>query len=330
MFRQFVLLHLLILMSSSVSGAQFSRGDPKPVELVVRVFYEGEQHAAGARLNVQLMDGFGSLEGEKLTNEEGVVQFPTVSGIHRLRVTGPEIVEYNGKVEIETVEMRRVEIVRVRPKSAAGLAAPAAGGTIPAVRLNIPANAQKEFRKGTQALERKDWEEARRRFKTAVSLYPSYDVAYNSLGVAAMSSGDVEGARRAFETAIKLNDNYSGAYRNLARILFAEHKYAAAETLLMKSLEGEPLNTWALTYLAYAQLLTQKFDEAVVNARKVHTLPHEGFANAHFIAARALEATGRPEQALAEYHLYLKEDPSGPNAARARDAVKRITNLVTK
>jgi hypothetical protein len=82
-------------------------------------------------------------------------------------------------------------------------------------------------------------------------------------------------------------------------------------------LEGEPLNTWALTF--YAELLTHKFGKVIVNARKVHTLPPEGFANPHAIAAKALEATSQPEQALAEYQLDLKET----DAARARPTYLR-------
>ena len=331
LLRQCILLPLIVFAATSVAEAQFGRGGtPRQVELVVRVFYEGGQRPAGAWLTVQLMDGFGSIEAEKLTNQEGMAQFQTVTGIHRLRVTGPGIVEYNSRLEIEDVETRRMEIVRVRPKPDAAPMGPPGEGTIPVVRLKVPDKARKEFNKGMHALEHKDWAEAKKRFESAIALYPDYDLAYNGLGAAAMGLEDVEGGRRAFEKAINLNQNYSGAYRNLARILFAERKYAEAENALTKSLEGEPLNTWALTYLAYAQLLTHKFDQAIISARKVHTLPHEGFANAHFIAARALEATRRSEQALAEYQLYLKEDPNGPNAARAREAVTRIAGLAPK
>ncbi len=330
MLRQYFLLPVIVLAVTGLAGAQFSRQRPRPVELVVRVFYEGEQHPAGARLTVQLMDGFGSPEAEKITNEEGMVEFRTISGIHRLRVIGPEIVEYNGNVEIETAEARRLEIVRVRRKPDAASVSPPGAGTVPAIRLKVPTSARKEFEKGTHALENKHWEEAKTRLEKAVALYPDYDLAYNSLGVAAMGLGDVEGARRAFEKAINLNENFSAAYRNLARILLSEDKYAEAEALLGKSLQGEPLNTWALTNVAYAQLLIHKFDEAIINARKVHALPHEGFANAHVIAAKALEATRRPQQALAEYQLYLKEDPYGPNANRAREAVARITGPAPK
>ena len=328
--RQWFLLSLIILAATRVARAQFDRGGPRPVELVVQVFYEGAHRATGVWLTVQLMDGFGTLEEEKLTDQQGMVQFRTLSGIHRLRIIGPGIVEYNGKLEIENIEVRRVETVRVRQKPDAVPMAPPGDGTISAARLKVPTNARKELEKGTHALERQNWQEAKTHLERAIALYANYDLAHNSLGVAAMGLGDVEGARRAFEKAISLNQNYSSAYRNLARILLTERKFAEAEVLLAKSLEGEPLNTWALTNVANTQLLSQKLDQAIVNARKVHTLPHEGFAYAHVIAAKALESTRHPEHALAEYQLYLKEDPNGPNAARAREAVARISSLLPK
>jgi Tfp pilus assembly protein PilF len=325
-----LLAPVVVLAATSLAGAQLNRTPPRRVELVVQVFYQGEQHPAGAWLTVQLLDGFGTPEGEQATDQQGMVRFRTISGIHRLRIIGPGIVEYNGTIDIENVEARRFEIVRVGRKPDAVPVPRSREGTVPVIRLKVPATARKEFERGGQALERKDWGEAKKRFEGAIALYPDYDLAYNGLGVAAIGLGDVGTARRAFEKAISLNENYSGAHRNLARILFAERKYADAEVLLAKSLENEPLNAWALTFLAYAELLTHKFDKAIVNARKVHALPHEGFASAHAIAAKALEATGQPEQALAEYQLYLKEDPNGPNAAQAREAVARISSLPSR
>ncbi len=330
MLRRCLLAQVIVLAATSLAGAQFTRKPPRRIELVVQVFYQGEQHPAGSWLTVQLMDGFGTLEGEQATDQEGMVRFRTITGIHRLRVIGPGIVEYNGTIDIENVEVRRLEIVRVWRKPDAASVSPPGEGTVPAARLKVPANARKEFQKGAQAMERKDWQAAKKRFETAITLYPDYDLAYNGLGVAAMGTADVEAARRAFEKAIGLNQNFSEAYRNLARILLTERKFAEAETVLAKSLEGGPPNTWALTNLANAELLMQKFDQAIVNARKVHTLPHEAFAYTHVIAARALEATHQPELALAEYQLYLKEDPNGPNAARAREAVARISSLLSK
>lgn len=325
MFRRCLLAQAIVLASSSVLCAQANPPRSRPVDLIVQVFYEGEQLPSGIRLTVQLMDGFGTSLDEKNT-EEGRVQFRTVTGIHRLRIIGPEIEEYNEELQIDISEVRRLENVRVRRKAAAAL--PSAGGpSISVTRLKIPSNARKEFQKGAQALERKDWQEARKRFVTATSLYPDYDLAYNGIGVAAMNAGDAEGARRAFEKALLLSENFAEANRNLARILLAEQKNSEALPLLKRSLSTEPENAWALTHAAYVELMLHDFGNALLDARKAHTVPHDGFANVHIVAAMALEATGKPAEAVQEYRMYLQEDPTGRDAARAQKAIERLSGM---
>lgn len=326
MFRRLLPLLLVLLAASSSGGGQFGAQRCR-----VRIIVTTDQHEPIKDVNVELMDavGFSSAMSTKITDSDGQVDFDSWTGLHRVRVYGIEINEYGGEFDIEQTESHHLERIYVRRKSGAASVPSAGAGSVPAIRLRIPAGAQKEFHRGAQALEHKDWQEAKKRFEAAIARYPDYDLAYNGLGVAAMSAGDVEAARRAFERAIGLNQHFSEAYRNLARILLSERKYAEAEVHLAKSLETEPLNAWALTNMAYAQLQTHKFDEAIASARKVLAL-HKGFANAHLIAAKALEATHQPEQALAEYQLYLQEDPNGPNAARAREAIARISSLLSK
>ncbi len=84
------------------------------------------------------------------------------------------------------------------------------------------------------------------------------------------------------------------------------------------------MNSWALTNAAYAELELHRFKEAAEHALRVHGLPHDGLANAHVIAAYALEALGQQQEAAAQWRLYLKEDPKGPNAKRAQESVARL------
>jgi hypothetical protein len=57
----------------------------------------------------------------------------------------------------------------------------------------------------------------------------------------------------------------------------------------------------------------------------VHDLSHNGLANAHVIAGYALETLGQKQEAAEQWKLYLKEDPKGPNATHAQEAVARLT-----
>jgi len=327
------LMSVVALLSVTGFGQSIGLPSLHPVQSVhlrIRLFTSnGELPMTGARVIVQLMDGSGIVQQEKPTDDQGNVQFTTSTGAHRVRVFGRGIEEYNGQLDIENYESTRVEILHIKLKKLEGADANVimgedTGAMVNVTGLKVPEKAEQHFKKAAQHLEERNWEQAKREFATAIKIYPDYDLAYNGLGIVAYVGGDMAAARSAFEKAIELNQHFAGAYRNLGRIYLGEHNWSRADELLTKSLQNEPLNAWALTNAAYAELQEKHFDDAIAHARKVHGLPHEGFANAHYIAALALEARERQSEALAEYEFYLKEAPSGPNAVRSREAVERL------
>jgi hypothetical protein len=56
----------------------------------------------------------------------------------------------------------------------------------------------------------------------------------------------------------------------------------------------------------------------------VHSIPHQGLALIHFIAARAFESLNRPQDALMELQMFLTEEPKGVRADHVRDEIARI------
>jgi tetratricopeptide (TPR) repeat protein len=219
---------------------------------------------------------------------------------------------------------------RIRVHAAAANARPAGesppGKQVPAIRLHIPASARKTYDRAAEAMRQQLWEKSRTLFETAIREYPQYDMAYNGLGAVQMQMNDVEGARQSFSKALELNPDFAGANRNLARILLVERKNGEALPLLLRSLATEPDNVWALTNAANSEFLQGDFSNAVLYARKVHSLSHLGFASVHIVAARALEATQQRAEAVAEYRLYLEEAPKGPDAERALTAIARLSS----
>lgn len=317
--RRILSLVLLVLLCACASAQNV-------VSLQVMVFAEGEQHPLGDPVTVLLMDSWGSSEGQ-LPARDGIVEFVTVPGLHRLQVSGATIEQYDGEFVIgpnEPSHMERVVVGRRAVSSAKPIKS-----SIAAVRLHIPHKARKEYEEG-KVMEGKDWGEARKHYETAIAIYPNYDLAYNSLGAVAQRSGDKEGARQAFSRAVSINPDFAEAYRNLARIFLSEKNYIEAEQALKKSLNTEPLDPWALTFTAYAEMRSGKFDDAIAHARKVHELPHSGLADAHLIIAQSSEILHRPQQALAEYQLYLSESPGGSNVQFARESISRLSSAQAK
>jgi tetratricopeptide (TPR) repeat protein len=179
------------------------------------------------------------------------------------------------------------------------------------------------------AWEHRDFQKAADYFEKAIAIYPAYDTAYNNLGVMYFQTNQAEKARAAFEKSVALNEKNADADRNLARILINDGTFTRAQDLLKKSLLVEPLNPVTLTLLCVAQAQSGDADGALATARKTHQLPHEGYPLVHYIAGRALEQKGNPQQAYTEYETYLSESPNGAEAQQVRSALAHLTAAST-
>jgi TolA-binding protein len=313
-----------------LAGAAWGQVSRPSLPCKVRITITDEQQHGIRDLTVELQDsvGLASAGTSKMTDSAGRVEFGTFAGrTHRLRIVGSEIDPYEGSFDIGPNESVHIENIRVKMKPPVGGDNAAPGGPpVPRVRLKIPGPAQKEYERANKAAEKNDWKTAADAYRAAVQHYPDFDQAYNGLGIALSTQGDTAAAKQAFEKALAITPEYAMAARNLARLTLAEHDWKRSDDLLRKSLQIEPVNAWALTNAAYAELQLHEFASAIVNAQRVHTLPHAGYENAHFIAGVALEQLGKTADARAEYDLYLKEAPTGPNAARAQQAVARLSH----
>ncbi|MEO5935611.1 MAG: tetratricopeptide repeat protein, partial [Terriglobales bacterium] len=206
----------------------------------------GGDSASSLQIRVQLQDGFGDVVDERNPDRQGLVTFRVRNGsTYRLRVFGPEIEE----TWVERVEPNRGDrymSVTLQRKGVKPILASPSTATVPAIRLAIPSNAQKEFDKGAEALADGNLKKARQQFEKAIELYPQYDQAYNNLGVVYMQSEQPDEGRKAFEKALALNDSFSRAYINLAKIELGAKNFARANQLLQKALVGDPLNPQGL------------------------------------------------------------------------------------
>ena len=310
------------VISTSVLLCHAQLGKPRPVTLRCIVTIDGDADRARG-MTVELSDEMGSGSARAITNQDGEVVFQTLSGAYQIRVSGPGIRPYQGEVEMAPIESTHLERIRVRSDSSSG---PNPGAPIAAVRLHIPDPARKYFEKGSQALHKEHWDEGKTLFQNAIHEYADYDMAYNGLGIAEMQLKNTDAAKQAFSKAIELNSKYAEAQRNLARILLSEHNNSEALTLMKASLEGESSDVWALSNIAYLQLQAHNFEEALAFAQKVHTLPHQNMPYAHMVAAYAAEGLGKKDIAEKELHLYLEEDPKGPNVSRAQQELSRLSS----
>jgi tetratricopeptide (TPR) repeat protein len=319
--RRLLLLFVLALLVPSPGFAQQDRTGVASAEIRVRVSRE-DGRPPGDRCRVELLTSSGVPVRESSSDDSGNVLFPSVpDGSYRLRLTGSTILDIT--TEEFTVDHGRsvLETVTVRSKTDP-TEANSPESMVAVVDLNVPDAAKKEFDRGWAALQEKNWPEAKRYFQKAAELYPQYASAYNNLGVALMNLGQRSEGKQAFERAVSLNDHFANAHLNLGRVALAEGKYEEAATQLDRAVAANPLNPVGLLLLSSVELQLGKYDECIANARRVHSLPHEGYALAHFFAAQAFEAKHDPSEAMVEYKVFLKESPNSPSASKASAALK--------
>jgi tetratricopeptide (TPR) repeat protein len=226
------------------------------------------------------------------------------------------------------MDRSRVVYVRVKPNNEPVESTKSSGGHAPltsAAELRVPNDARKAFKKGLDAWQQNNFPKAAEYFEKATSIYPEYDTAYNNLGVMYAHQGELEKARAAFERSVQLNDKNADADRNLARLLLRDNQVPRAQELLQKSLVVEPLNPVSLTLLAVTEMAGGNFDAALDDARKAHSVPHDGYALSHYLAGQVLERKQQYQGATAEYQMYLRETPNGPEGAQVRSALERLS-----
>jgi tetratricopeptide (TPR) repeat protein len=279
------------------------------------------------QIHIQLQDPSGGTLQEVLPRSDGQVRLTVCTNLYyRIRVTGPDIEE----ATLDNLQPGRgdrlVSVVLHRKLTEGERKAKEA--TISAQRLHVPKKAQKALEKGDAALKDGKLEQARKHYEKAINIYPQFEEAGNDLGIVLMQQGKKAEGKAAFERAVATNSRYAPAQVNLAKIAFDEKRYDDAYLLAKQALSSEPLNTGALFVGAEAAFFKGDFAETVSLTRTLHSLPHQQYALAHFLAAKSLEAQQQPAAALAEYQTFLEEDPSDPNAARARQLMSllRVTS----
>lgn len=270
------------------------------------------------QIRVQLQDSMGGTFQETYPDPEGKVRMTVCKyGTYRLRVTGSTIEE---TVVDDLQPGRGDKIVNVSlHRKLSKEDAKARKSTVSAQRLRVPKKAQKQLNKGDAALKEGNLETARKCYVNALGIYPQFEEAENNLGIVLMREGKKVEGKAAFDRAIAINPLYAQAQVNLAKIAFDEKRFQDAFELAQQALKSEPLNPAALFVAAESAFFNHDYGNTISYARTLHSLPHQQFGLVHFLAGKSLEAENQPGAAVAEYQAFLEEDPTDPNATRARE-----------
>jgi tetratricopeptide (TPR) repeat protein len=326
-FLRFGCLAALVLLAAHAFAQRGGRVPQGGGEIQVRLVTP-DNHPLTRMVQVELLQGGGGFVIEQVrSNSDGTatLAMPTGGGgSFRLRIRGMGIEETTSDLfTIDAMDASHFEIVKVKVTDPdVGVTMP--GGVASANDLAVPAKARKEFEAGGASLHTADWKGAETHFETAIKQYPKFDRAYYGLGLAKQNDGDVPGAKEAFTKAVEINDKNADALRDLGRMDEDAQQWADAEGLLTKSVAVDPSSAAAFTLLAMAQIQQHKVDEAIASASRVHALSHKSYAIAHLILAMAYESKSQKDQAIAEYKLFIEEDPNGPRTEGAKQELAKL------
>jgi tetratricopeptide (TPR) repeat protein len=315
--RMFVVFLLLISSAAAQLGAS---------NLIrrVRVRVAVENGICDASVDVALVGHNGPV-GQSGPNDRCEVDFFNVpEGDYHVKASGGNFTNADsGSINMTAAGQNEFEIqVKSRDELDRNFGGPASA-FVSASDLGIPSRARKELDKASELAGKQQLAQAVQKLNKAISIYPSYALAYNNLGVLYARLGDSVREREALQKAISLNDHFVLPYINLGRMHMAAGDFPAAETALDKAFTLDPADPMTLILLSYSQFMDRRFDEAIATSHKAHAVgkPH---AFVHRVAARAFEQQRQGASAIAELELFLNEEPHGPRADAARKELEVI------
>jgi tetratricopeptide (TPR) repeat protein len=317
---------LLTQLQAQHRGALGNSMGPSVGNVQVRVVLSNDRNA-GPYLLVQLLQGGDNVVGTTYTNEIGEAQFLGVGiGEYRVQVSGDGIATtISDSFEVDQRRMAQSEYVTVRRVEDSGPKPVSAKSTmVSAADLKVPDQARKELDKANEAMAVHNWKKSKEHIDKALSLAPNYVTAYNNLAVLYAKTEDLPKEEEALKKAISLDEHYAPPLLNYAKLSIRQKNFPQAETLLLKEVSVDPGNPESLLLLAHSEYMNRHFPEAVATATRAHSVSTEHASFVHYIAARAYQQQNQPQQALAEFQAFLKEEPKGPRAEHVRGEIAKI------
>jgi hypothetical protein len=203
------------------------------------------------------------------------------------------------------------------------------GAAISATSLSAPDKARKEFEKGEKDARNKHLDSATKHLEQAVADYDRYAVAWNELGRIYAIGQRTEEARQAFTRAMVADPEYIPPCLGLANIeLQSGHNEAAIEAA-GKALRLYPGLAAASFIQAVASLRLNRLDAAEKSARDTENASLQKIPELHILLADILLRKRDYPNARAQLQDYLKEEPQGEFADRAKKGLEQIEKITT-
>lgn len=196
-------------------------------------------------------------------------------------------------------------------------------GTVSALDMNAPQKAIRKLKVADSLLKAQRAKEAVRYLEDAIKIYPKFVSAHIILGLAYFDLKDKR-ARDEFETATHLDDQFPISFQYLGMMSLWTNDFASADSSLEKAAFLSPNDPQILNALAFAQNGAHKYADVLRTVDHLHKLNHHGMGDIHYVAAAAALSLHDVDSGKAELSTFLREDPSGPLSAVARQKLEEL------
>ncbi len=180
-------------------------------------------------------------------------------------------------------------------------------------RYDRPSKNDKIFSKATEALEKKNYDQAISLLRQIVETDANDFPAWNDLGTAYFIQKNYAEAELAYSQAIAKHPDYASALISLGRLRIAQKNFDGAIEALTQAVKVQPTSPQANYFLGEAYLQVKKGSLAVGYLNEAIKLDPVGMADAHLRLGALYNAVGMKDKAAAEYEQFLKKRPDDPD-----------------
>ncbi len=188
----------------------------------------------------------------------------------------------------------------------------------------VPAAAQKEFERASNASKDGKIEEAITHYRKAIAIYPNFLMARNDLGARLMAQDRLDEAAEELRMAITIDPKAFNPRLNLGMVLVKQHDFAQGATELRTALSLDPTSASGHFYLGLALLGIDDPDHAEKEFKTAYAIGGTEYALALFHLGELYLNRGEREAALKAFQQYLTEVPNASNAAHVKQMIAMI------
>lgn len=319
----FVFILAALTLAAATASAQEIRGDVR--------YLDSGQPVRDASVRCS---GTGGISNQ-VTSLDGKFYFRVSPGNYDVMVTAPGYIPVTRSITLTDFNASEYMAIRLKSDSSAPKT-----GTSSTVEANVPAAAQKEFDKAEAVMatgKKEAIPEAILHYQQSLTIYPKFLQAQLKLGTAYMDMSEWEHAEQALKKTLELNPNAANALFALGEVYLRQKKNEEAEKILLQWLQAEDRSAQGHLILArvYVDMAAKIKDPDQNRPFRVKAFDQVNAslkydANnslAHWIKGNLLVSVGRNVDAQHEFEEYVRLDPKGPWADKAKTLIDRIKKV---